>query len=76
FAEPEPIRFGSLNDPNLTRAMDHYRGQGVEPKLKHYTERESLLLSGWKPAYFPGTRKEILIVDHTGRVEHIALLPP
>jgi hypothetical protein len=76
FASPEPYRTSSLEDAALSQAMKYYRDLGDDPHLKLFTERDGLLLKGWRDAYLPGTNRQILIVTWKGEVEHIAMLAP
>jgi hypothetical protein len=66
----EPMRFTTLNDPELKRLMDQLRKSGEEPCLPLFEDRDTKLNQGFRVALYPGTDREILI----GHGRYMALL--
>jgi hypothetical protein len=76
FEPPKPFRIGNLNDPVVTTLAEHFRESGDELVFKRYTDKDALLTRGWRVAQFPGTHRDIQVVDHSGRIELAGMLKP
>lgn len=76
IAGEQPFKIGRLGDPALTKIVEHYRAIGREPEAARMSDRDSKLVSGYVPAFLPGTRREVWVGEVQGRYEHIMLLKP
>jgi hypothetical protein len=72
----EPFRIGRIDEPELQRITQHYRGQGREPVLPKMERRDVKLAEGYEIAYYPGTLREVWVGYRQGSYEHLLMLKP
>lgn len=75
-ADVEPFRIPRLCDPVLKSIVDQYKQQGFDTVFPLLVERDVRLASGYRLAYYPGTRREVGVGYHSGRYEHILMTKP
>ncbi|MEW6355598.1 MAG: ATP-binding protein [Planctomycetota bacterium] len=77
FRGPEPFKINSMGDQVFTDIVcPRYKQQGEEVVLPLMAEKDAKLVSGFRIAHYPGTRREIWVGFHNGQYGHIAMLKP
>lgn len=75
-AEVEPFRIPKATDPALTSIVNYYKEQGLDTSLPLLEERDVRSATGYRPAFYPGTRREVWVGYHAGHYEHILMIRP
>ena len=71
-----PFRIPKMNDPELEKVSEHYRGLGREPVLPRMETRDVNLARGYELALYPGTAREVWVGFSDGSYEHLLMLKP
>lgn len=74
FLGEEPRVFAGEQDSGLVEVVQEIRRQGDEPVEKPLDGREALLADGQRPAYLPGTRREIHLKGSGDRPTQILMV--
>jgi hypothetical protein len=64
FKGDDPIADEWVNGPIITQTSQHYRALGRETVLLTWNSREAKLLAGFEFAYFPGTRRLVVVIPY------------
>ncbi len=77
FNGPEPFKIPSCEDAKAKELLRHFRSLGHEPGWPSIHERDVKLDEGYRLAFYPGTRREVLAgLGRFNEWESILMLKP
>ncbi len=76
FRGTDPIIDSRSNGPIVTAAANHYRELGYEPVLPRWVDRDVKEAEGYRIAFYPGTRRHVVVVDPRGDPDLVLMLKP
>jgi hypothetical protein len=71
--DDEPFLVPGIEHAELERTFKHYESQGATRHLPRLADKDTMLVKGYKMAYYPGTKRPVIVVNPNGDPEHIAM---
>ena len=72
---PEPpFMVSGIENADIQMLKEHYAKDGFELMLPRFHDKDSLIARGFPVAYYPGTHREVWVMNVLGQADHIAML--